>query len=324
MLRKPKIYFILKGNAIEFMNKIYDLRIYYKFSFHRKILNDKEKQEALLFKLYHIVEKGLSLPEPRPGFGKEKIFEMLNIAHHYLHSYGENELTNAIASSLKEYINFNKIQQFSLDENLIKEIDSFIGLQSKITQNGGTIDITKTQIVSSINSNFETFFNSRYSVRDYADSKIDEQVIEKAVAIARKTPSVCNRQSWVAHFYSEKKQINSLLELQNGNRGFRDVINNLIVVTTSVKSFTYYEGNQVFTDGGLFAMSLMLSLHSQGIATCALNTCRPYWYEKKLKQIGQIPDHERIIMMIALGTMKTDFKVTISRRKPVSEILRIH
>jgi len=249
---------------------------------------------------------------------------MLEVANPYVSKYGKTELTNAIASSLSEYISFNKSNKFDLDEKFQQQIENFVALHNKDTKTGGTLNVSKKQILDSLNSDFETFFNSRYSVRDYAPTPINDRVIEKAVEIARKTPSVCNRQSWITHFYSDKKRINSLLEQQNGNRGFIEVINHLIIVTTNVKAFTYYEGNQVFVDGGLFSMSLMLSLHAQGIATCALNTCRPFWYEKKIKQIGDIPPHERIIMMIALGTMKPEFKVTISQRKPVTQFLKKH
>lgn len=249
---------------------------------------------------------------------------MLEVANYYISTYGENELTNAIASSLSQYLQFNRKNNFDLEKELLLQITHFIGSNKNQSLNGGTIDLTQEEIFNSVNIDFEYFFKNRFSIRDFEDTRVKEELIEKAVNIARKTPSVCNRQAWGAHLYSDKNQIKSLLELQNGNRGFDDKIYSLLIVTSNIKSFTYYEGNQLFVDGGMFSMSLLLAIHAQGLGACALNTCRPYWHEKKIKTIGNIPPHERIIMMIAVGTIKKQFKVAISKRKALNQILKKH
>ena len=83
------------------------------------------------------------------------------------------------------------------------------------------------------------------------------------------------------------------------------------------------ESNQAFVDGGLFSMRLLLSLHSQEIASCCLNTCLPYLDEVEIKKIANIPQSERLIMMIGIGNYKETYEVAISDRVPLSEILNI-
>jgi nitroreductase len=112
--------------------------------------------------------------------------------------------------------------------------------------------------------------------------------------------------------------------LQGGNNGFTESINKLIIVTTDTKSFTKLESNQVYVDGGLFSMSLILALHSLGLGACCLNTCFPYTTEKKVKLVGDISENEKLIMMIGIGNLKDFYKVAISNKKQLSELLEIH
>ena len=112
-------------------------------------------------------------------------------------------------------------------------------------------------------------------------------------------------------------------KLQNGNNGFTDSINKVLLITTDTKKFTKLESNQVFVDGGLFSMNLLLSLHSLGVASCCLNTCLPYVDEEKMKIVGEIPSSERLIMMIGIGKYKDSFEVAISDRIQSKDILEI-
>ena len=143
----------------------------------------------------------------------------------------------------------------------------------------------------------------------------------KAVEMARYAPSVCNRQSWKVHIFKDRDKIDTLLGLQNGNNGFTQSIKQLLIITGDTKKFTKLESNQVFIDGGLFSMSLLLSLHSKEIASCCLNTCLPYLDEVKVKKIGKISGSERLIMMIGIGNYKDSFEVAISDRIPLDEII---
>jgi nitroreductase len=125
------------------------------------------------------------------------------------------------------------------------------------------------------------------------------------------------------HYYENEEDKKQLLKLQNGNSGFSESINKLLIITTDTKNFTKLEGNQVFIDGGMFAMSLVYALHAEGIASCCLNTCVPYVDEKKIKRIGNIPTSERLIMMVGIGKYKENFKVAISNRIATKEILKV-
>ncbi len=307
----------------DFLNKMYDLRIFYRYSFRISRLRNQDNERALLTKQYHIVEKGLALPFPRPGFGEKKITDLIGWSNRYIDQYGEDDLVASIKSCLREYLDFNALQNTELSEAFKTLVTSFVGDHPN-TEVGGTKLITRESLRAHTDIPFEAFVKSRFSVRNFADSDVPIDSLEKAVEMARHAPSVCNRQSWKVHVYQNKEQRLKLLKLQGGNNGFSESINTLLIVTTNTKAFTAMESNQVYVDGGIFSMNLVLSLHALEIGSCCLNTCFPYTIEKKVKKIGDIPENERLIMMMGTGRLKDTYKVARSRKKDTDELMVVH
>lgn len=323
---KGKLYalFFWQSNIGEYFNIIYDLRIFLKNSFTVNGLNNKGNYEAFLTKQYHIIEKGLSLPNPRKSFGIEKIKVLIEKTNNYIIKYGENNLTKSIKDTLIIYLDRNS--SLKSDNSIFYSlVNNFVGENKLYTDYlGGVKKITKNNIFKAIDLDIESFFKTRTSVRNFAIDEVWDNEVIKAVEIAKSTPSVCNRQSWRVHYFKDKEVKNQLLKIQNGSNGFVESINKLIIVTTDTRRFTKLERNQVFIDGGMFAMSLVLGLHAQGIASCCLNTCLPYVDENKIKHIGKIPKFERLIMMVGVGKYKDSFEVAVSNRLDVKDIITIN
>lgn len=124
-----------------------------------------------------------------------------------------------------------------------------------------------------INSNFKDFSASRHSIRDFA-GEIPVARIVDAIDIAKNAPSACNRQPSRVHVVVDKNLIAQCLSLQNGNRGFGNLVNKLLVITGDLSSVL---GAQEFfdlnTNVGIFIMNLSYALHYNKVAHCILN-----WY----------------------------------------------
>jgi hypothetical protein len=202
-------------------------------------------------------------------------------------------------------------------------ITKFVG-NNRAFYLGGVKKIEKKVRGQELGFNFGSFIKSRFSARLFAVKVVPLAAIHQAVDLARFSPSVCNRQGWKVYHYDNRDKMNLLLKIQNGNNGFTHSINQLLKATSDTKKFTKMASNQVFVDGGLFSRSLLLSLHSKGIASCCLNTCLPFVDEVKVKNIGNIAQSERLIMMIGIGLYKDVFEVAISDRVAVEEILMSH
>lgn len=322
---KNKIYALVfwQTRIGEFFNKMHDLRLFYKYSFDHNHIKDKTNFDFYLTKQYHIIEKGLALPQPRLEFGQEVIRNLIKKGTEYYTVYGETELIKSVSACLKEYLNFNTENNIDTTNQYYTKIKDFIKMVQP-NDLGGTKKISKKDINNAINFDFELFLQTRTSVRNFSTKNIDLTIIKKSINQAKLAPSVCNRQGWKAHVYTDLAKIKTLLNLQNGNRGFTSSINKLIIITGNLKAFTKLESNQIYVDGGLFSMNVLLALHANGLGTIALNTCLPYVTENKIKDIAEIEKFEKLIMMIAVGHIKDDFKVALSNRKDINLIYKEH
>lgn len=143
--------------------------------------------------------------------------------------------------------------------------------------------------------------------------------------MAQTAPSACNRQPTRVHIIENKELIKQCLSLQNGNRGFGNLADKLLIVTgnlqTVLGSQEYFDLN---TNVGIFIMNLSYSLHYYEIAHCILN-----WYalpktDKNLRKIVEIPEEETVVSFIVCGKAPKEFKIAESPRVPVDEIIKIH
>lgn len=281
----------------------------------------KEKLEADITIKVHAIEKGLAMANPRVGFGEQKIEDLLNVLNSYRKCFGDIQFLNHSIPVLESYFNFNIENQYS---NQIL-FEKFNKLKQTLKVNpcyrGGTINLSKNYITANSQINFDEFINSRYSIRDFSDDPIDEKLIINALQISRKTPSSCNRQAWKVHVFRDKIKKKELLEFQ-GNRGFIDQIDTAIIVSCSLNSFFIHERHQAYIDGGLYAMTLIYALHSQGLGTIPLTMAMTsskmnIFYKKFNIEKELVP-----ILIIGVGNLKENFKVALSERKNIEEYVK--
>lgn len=301
-----------------------DLYLFMLHNSHSPVEENARKHFYHLIIKSHTIEKGLALPKPRPMFGREKITEIL----HHLAVYDQkySELPIAMANgAFADYDNFNRALGVDDDETLAfirawLESDK----ASAVGKSGGIKVVS--EFISSDSKAHSAFLSDRYSCRIFSPEPLPLDDISDAIQIAQKAPSQCNRQSVRLHFYQNPLQIQQLLSLQGGARGFDKTIGNLFVITSEITAWGGpQQRNQLYVDGGLYAMMLMLALQAKGIASCPLNLGVTNATEKKIKTTGHIPANQRVIMMLATGkAAKHEFNITKSPRLNVSEIVNFH
>ncbi len=305
------------------LDGFYDISRFASHSSALRITGTRHNREAKLTFLYHKIEKALALPNTRPGFGKSWILnDFMPLIRSFVHEYGSNTVTDACLQNLKVYRDFNSEKKY-YDEELFSSVDEILKdvQMSQDTAYGGIQTIVKSPSPPSYES-FSEFMMSRHSVRDFSQEPVDKGLVEKAVQMAQRTPSVCNRQPWHVYAYDKKSEIDSALKLQNGNAGFGDRIHMLIITAGNTSAMlNSTERNQFRIDGGMFSMSLVLALHSLGLGTCCLNLCHRAKGEKRLRKFIGMDAHHSPLMMIAVGHTPEIFSVAVSPRKSVSEVV---
>lgn len=163
------------------------------------------------------------------------------------------------------------------------------------------------------------FIQSRRSIRIFSGDQVPVSLISLAVRSAQTAPSVCNRQTSRVRHYSGDR-MGELLALQNGNRGFVG-IGGVLVVSVFIPDFVgEKERNQPWIDGGLFSMSLSLSLQALGLGTCFLNWCTLPTKDRELRNVAGIPEEESIITLMAVGYLCDESQATPRSLLPIEEV----
>ncbi len=304
-------------------NYAYDIGRFLRYSASIAPNATRAKLESLLIKDYHRLEKGMALPNPRSDFGKLVIRRIMERLPKYACGFGWDAHCSTVVNVVRSYIEFRAARGEPTTE--IEEwLGAMEGLSSTSGQHtdGGILMVDSSALARATSIDFDGFAKARHSVRCFTGRKLDDQVIRDAVETARYSPSVCNRQSWKVHSYATPEEIEQLLEYQNGNRGFGQLISHLLVVSSDLRTFEGVgERNQCYVDGGLFCMLLALALHAQGVGTCFLNWSVTGRTDRKFKRAASIEGNETIVTLMAVGEFPTRFPVAQSPRRPTEEIL---
>jgi nitroreductase len=231
-------------------------------------------------------------------------------------------------NALAAYVDFNETRGYQatvVREGLSRLLAEVGDAANAGGREGGVRRLSAEEVRKGACHDLDPFFRSRHSIRHSADTPVPRELVEKAVSMAVYSPSVCNRESWRVHVYSDSQSKQSVLRYQNGNRGFGDQAAYVLIVTTEIQSFAFVgERNQAWIDGGMFAMSLIWALHSLGVGTCSLNFCVEKETDAALRACAGIPDSQAVIMMIAVGSLPEEFAVARSTRKHLDEVIVFH
>lgn len=305
-------------------NAAYDFRRFARASFVYG-RRSRENQRAMLHILFHSIEHGLSLSAPRPGFGQDKVASLLRKTRAYLDSFGLDASAASALKVLDAYVAFNRsagvdVEALGAD---LDQLNETLGFRGEPVE-GGTEQVTAEHI-RRLGFDFNAFMEARHSVRQYADRPVDPAVIAAAVRAAQQTPSVCNRQTCRVYAFTGIEDKARVLSYQSGNRGFGHEIGVVMVVTANMEHMNLIgERYQHWIDGGLFAMTLALAFHAQGLGACMLNWSVTKEIDQAMRRCVGIPDNEAVITMMGAGYLKEQFRVPRSQRKPIDDVLRMN
>lgn len=275
---------------------------------------------------YHKLEKGMCLPPPRRFFGYYAFTCVMDLVKEWETKGYSRDFPVYIATieTLRSYKAIAEGYKSTSDEAakvcaVLSEV-----LANKAENNAFSTPIPQRSSDVDLSA-MKSLALSRRSVRHYSEKEVADHELSNAVEIAMLSPSACNRQPCRVHFFKDKDMIKELLMFQNGNRGFSDNIPVLAIITSDQKAFfDSTERIEPIFDGGLFTMSLLYGLTSQGISSCCLNWCVDPKTDKKCRGKLNISPTEKILTFIAVGYSATDAVVPLSGRRPINEVYTIN
>lgn len=288
------------------------------------VRSSRDALQAHILKSFHRVEKGLALPQPRPGFGSDAIELLCEDLRVWLDSYPADWCTHAALETLDSYLAFNRGQGLTMDrlEQAVVSLRARAGQAPEQGADGGLLQRRREEVWAAARLPFDEFLRSRHSVRQFDARPVEPALIERAAAMARYAPSVCNRSSGRVYWVVDAARAQALLRHQNGNRGFGDLAGALLIVTARQSIFhTVGERYQAWIDGGLFGMTLVYALHALGLGSCCLNWSVEPAVDRAFKREAGIPADDAVIMLLAVGHLRESFSVARSERRPLDEVL---
>lgn len=293
----------------------YDMKRYFRYSSQN---HSEVKAAATEIRiLSHTIEKAMSLPDCRAGFGKAKILRLIELYEKY-----SNEFTN-IDPQIKSIVNAT-VQAYAAfhNSNGVDEADFFDSKYLSAMQEQypvGVILVPPKQ-----KTDFATIASQRKSARYFGKGCVSRDLVRKAVQIAQTAPSACNRQSIRVYACLNENLIEKVMALHKGVRGFGKP-GVVLAITGDLSLYqNELERATVFVDGGLFAMNLLYALDSFGLVSCPIIWGSEPNHDSELASLLGIPENETTVLLIVSGKCPEDgYRSAISAKRSVDDVLHI-
>ena len=290
-----------------------------RYSFVDGSCESFEQFQASATRLYHTVEKSLAHDDFRPGAGKANVELLVTTLEQYsLRGFDTSEFFYESAlSCLWTYLAKNS--ECGLEDPALRA--RLEALPGKSNDKGGAVFVEAPASPELLT--YKDLTMQRHSVRHFSDTPVDLDVLREAAELAQHTPSACNRQGWNTRVVADKAKIKAVLSNQNGNRGFGEEIDKLLIITADLRAQQRSrELFQAFIDGGMYAQSMLEALHSVGLASVPLSAALLPDQEKNVKEIAGIDDAEVLILFIGVGNYPEGKTLTTrSERRPANLIV---
>lgn len=280
---------------------------------------NRKSLEATIIAHYHVLEKGLSMPDPRPGHSLDTARSLGSLLKQWAcqeqEPSGQVDFAVGVLRAFTEFQQGHGIAVADL-QTALDDIDA------SLSPAGVSYRLKQNTTLKREWSGFSDFAMSRHSVRVYRPEAVSDADFEAAVRTAQHTPSVCNRQAFFVKRLTDPELIRGALAYQNGNRGFGHQVPTLFIMGADIRAFGgRVERKQPLVDGALFAMSFMYALHGRDVGSCPLNWCVSHDNDRKLKQLLGIPDYIEIVMLLAAGYPDPVGLSPASNRHAVAEVI---
>ena len=317
---------VLNGYPSLIMSSLREARWFNK-AYAKDFSNGAIQLEARMMYFTHQIEKGLSHKKFRYGFGKKPLKNLSIIIKKYRKvesDYREKMPYVSAMATVGEYLRRHADHEQDLFyASSLFPADFLAGAKQVAPDKGGSIVFSGDEKKKNATLPFHQLNEHRHSIREFAQTPITYDQLLPAIESAMRTPSVCNRQPTRIHVILDQDIIAKALAIQGGFNGY-PTPPALILLTADNRVFMApQEHHEGYTDGGLFAMNLLLSLEADGIAACPLNTMFRKGPERATRRLLEIPTNEILVMYIAVGHFPEECKTCVSQRFQAADIVRI-
>lgn len=168
----------------------------------------------------------------------------------------------------------------------------------------------------------QTLYVARRSVRQFAKTAPDREIIRECVSLALQSPSACNRQAFRFLYFDDPASIQRIIKIPLGAKGLHPP--GLFVIAGCYEG--YSEPRDVkcpIIDASLAAMSLMLALQAAGLSSLPINFPELPSLNFQIRQICSLKASETVVMLLGVGPAAPEALIAASPKRSVDEVLSI-
>lgn len=321
------LFYLIKGDFSEEHQSVLKGRKAYYESLH-----DIGESCALLRRNTHRIEKGLIMKPRRDVFAEGFILETVKC---YKKAINSPTLANTekkwATDVMDEYFKVVGSTQITDNAQKIyisarKDVSDLETIKTVFPNDTSSFAPYPFENLTSSNIEFEELkklFISRRSVRWYQDKPVPFELVQRAANIASFAPSACNRQPYRFLFCNDKQKTVEIANCAMGTTGFSENIPAIIAVIGDLSAYPAERDRHViYIDGSLATMQLMLALETLGLSTCSINWPDIKFREKMIRNVINLKDYERIIMLMAVGYADPAGGIPYSQKKENNLILK--
>ncbi len=290
-----------------------------QFSF--TYIQNKTTSLANLLVVCHVLEKGITMPDRRMGFGYNRVRDIISSCNDIISKWGSEFVeVQAALSDLKQYYDVHRDANFQLPDDITDGIEKLIPHLSINDEN--CYIATKADFFKPY-TDFSEFAKSRHSVRWFDNTPVDDDKLLAAIELAQTAPSACNRQATRVKIISSPAGKQLCCALHKGNRGFGDKADKWLLITTDLHAWSHTDALSLgYIDAGIFTMNLLYSLHYYGFVACPLNGQMGIEKYKELQSKLNLPESEIPVVFIVVGNPTNHFMIPKSRRLNLNDIVQ--
>lgn len=270
----------------------------------------------------HMIEKGLSMRPRRTTFAADYIEETVYAYQNYAPDpQGESEL-RWISAVLQDYF-MATIE--SREPAIVAARQQFESARQAALSAATEYSAHPVGNLSSAVSisDLSNLAHSRSSVRWFTDKPVSRDQIDRAIDLAREAPSACNRLPWTFRIFEDSSDAREVASYALGTRGWNQQIKHVAVLVGNLGAYSNERDRHlIYIDGSLAAMSFVLGLQAQDIASCCINWPDVPSQERKISDALGLEAHERVVMLIAFGHADPDGLTPFSGKVEMDSVRR--
>ncbi|NTW41307.1 MAG: nitroreductase family protein [Cellulomonadaceae bacterium] len=271
----------------------------------------------------HRLEKGILMRPRRDAFAKDYILETVD---YYRAAVAPRASGPVLAASEAQWAHDVLAEYFSVvtvaDPVVDRARAAFTGLEH--APSDGAVRPYPHSAVPDSGISYEQMLalsHQRRSVRWFLDKPVDRDLIDKAMTVARQSPTACNRLPYEYLVFDDPDLAKKIAGIPFGSAGYSHQIPTLIVVKGKLDSFfSPRDRHGIYIDAALSSMAFMFALETLGLSSSVINWPDFEPLERTMAKTLGLAPHERVIMLMAVGYADPTGMVAFSQKKDLDVI----